>query len=146
MNYTGQNSAGLDFHLKSSSPAIDRGDPQLGSQVTLPSPFKDIDGNTRPFDVPGVGTNGAGAFDIGAYEYGSSDSGDKDPPLILSVTASESFVEIQFNEALDGASAENAGNYSLSDGLIINSVHLDTGTIIELLYILIYRRTAKPIP
>jgi Concanavalin A-like lectin/glucanases superfamily/Right handed beta helix region/PKD domain len=222
INYTGQNSTAFDFHLKSTSPAIDRGDPQLGSQVTLPSSFKDIDGNVRPFDVAGVGTNGAGAFDMGAYEYGSSSGGgsnlpptanagpdqtvtdtdnngvqsvvlngsgssdsdgsitsyvwkeggtqiatgvsptvtlavgihtitlivtdnggltatdtvvitvnapvaDKTPPSILSVTASESSVEIQFNEALDGASAGSAGNYSISDGLTINSVWLDTG-------------------
>ncbi|MGA2094647.1 MAG: LamG-like jellyroll fold domain-containing protein, partial [Sedimentisphaerales bacterium] len=49
------------------------------------------------------------------------------PPSIISVTASESSVEIQFSEPLDGASAGSAGNYGLSDSIKINYVWLDTG-------------------
>ncbi len=49
-----------DFHLKPSSPAIDMGDPQLGSVMTLPSPFVDMDNVLRP--------QGA-RHDAGAYEY-----------------------------------------------------------------------------
>jgi hypothetical protein len=51
---------------------------------------------------------------------------DTTPPLILSVTALESSVEIQFNESLDEPSASNPANYSLSDGLSISSVWFDS--------------------
>jgi hypothetical protein len=60
-----------DFRLKPTSPAIDAGAPDLAALFNLPTPFLDLDGNTRPFDVPGVGRDGSGAFDIGAHEYGS---------------------------------------------------------------------------
>jgi hypothetical protein len=60
-----------DFRLEPTSPAIDAGAPDLAALFNLPTPFLDLDGNTRPFDVPGVGRDGSGAFDIGAHEYGS---------------------------------------------------------------------------
>lgn len=47
---------GGNYHLKSTSPAIDKG-------LAISAPTKDFDGNARP--------QGAG-FDIGAYEFGSS--------------------------------------------------------------------------
>jgi hypothetical protein len=47
------NSAGNDYHLSATSPAIDRG-------TTTSAPATDLDGNSRP--------HGAG-IDIGAYEY-----------------------------------------------------------------------------
>jgi len=50
-----------DFRLQANSPCID-----TGTSVGL---FQDIDGNPRPLDVPGVGIDGEGAFDIGAYEF-----------------------------------------------------------------------------
>jgi len=49
----------VNFHLKSASAAIDAGNPNLASDVTLPSHFLDIDGTNRPIN----------RFDIGAYEY-----------------------------------------------------------------------------
>lgn len=52
------NSASGDYHLQSSSPAID-----AGSSVDAPT--VDFDGMSRPID--GDGTDGA-AFDIGAFE------------------------------------------------------------------------------
>jgi len=59
----------VNFHLKSTSAGIDAGNPSLASDVTLPSPFLDLDVHARPLDIPGVGHDGGGAFDIGAYEY-----------------------------------------------------------------------------
>jgi len=58
-----------NFHLRSSSSAIDKGDPTLARLFSLPSPFIDLGGHVRPLDIPGVGYDGIGAFDIGAYEY-----------------------------------------------------------------------------
>jgi hypothetical protein len=52
------NEAARDFHLKSTSPALDTG-------VSVSVPTTDFDGKTRPIGA---------AFDIGAYEYGSSSS------------------------------------------------------------------------
>ncbi len=60
VNYTGQDSTDFDFRLKSTSPAINSGDPQLGSFCTLPASFVDIDDTSRP-----QGTR----YDIGAYEF-----------------------------------------------------------------------------
>lgn len=48
-----------DFRLAADSPAIDAGDPNLGSEVPLPSPFRDLENKWRPL--------GSG-YDIGAYE------------------------------------------------------------------------------
>ncbi len=58
-----------DFQLLPTSSATDTGDPNLGSLFNLPDPFLDLDGAIRPIDIPGVGHEGAGAYDIGAYEY-----------------------------------------------------------------------------
>ena len=48
-----------DFRLGDGSPAIDAGDPALGSTVALPAEFVDIDGTVRPAGM---------AADMGAYE------------------------------------------------------------------------------
>ena len=62
-----------NYHLLSSSPAID-----TGGDVPFITDFKgnqlsfntDFEGDARPFDVPGVGFDGAGTgFDIGADEF-----------------------------------------------------------------------------
>ncbi len=53
-----------DYHLLMSSPCIDSG--------TTVDVFDDLDGNPRPKDVPGIGINGEGAFDMGAYEFQSA--------------------------------------------------------------------------
>ena len=50
-----------DFRLQAGSPCID--------SASTSGPATDLDGNPRPFDVPGVGTEGPGAFDMGAYEF-----------------------------------------------------------------------------
>ncbi len=54
-----------DFRLLASSPCIDAG--------TTTGPATDILGKTRPVDIPGVGRDGLGAFDMGAYEFQLSD-------------------------------------------------------------------------
>lgn len=49
-----------DFHLKSTSRAVDHGPANLGSLVTIPVPFLDMDQNQRPAGM---------TYDVGAYEY-----------------------------------------------------------------------------
>jgi len=55
------NPENADYHLLMGSPCID-----TGTTVEL---IDDLDGNPRPKDVPGVGIDGEGAFDMGAYEF-----------------------------------------------------------------------------
>lgn len=50
-----------DFHLTVNSPCID--------SASMAGPANDLDGLSRPLDVPGRGRDGANAFDMGAYEY-----------------------------------------------------------------------------
>ena len=50
-----------DFRLLPDSPCID--------SASMEGPETDLDGKARPIDVPGVGRDGEGAFDMGAYEY-----------------------------------------------------------------------------
>lgn len=53
----------VDYHLAAGSVAIDTG-------TATGAPATDLEGKSRPVDVPGVGADGAGiGFDIGAYEY-----------------------------------------------------------------------------
>lgn len=64
-----------DFHLLPDSPAVDTGvaEFQHPFPVSFPGPIlyppsDDLDGNQRPMDVPSLGRDGEGAFDMGAYE------------------------------------------------------------------------------
>jgi hypothetical protein len=50
-----------DFHLLPDSPCID--------SASTTGPSEDLDGNPRPVDIPGIGRDGAGAFDMGCYEF-----------------------------------------------------------------------------
>ena len=55
------NPAGANFHLRADSPAIDAG-------LATDAPAEDFDGQTRPYDGDGDGTD---EYDIGAYEVGA---------------------------------------------------------------------------
>lgn len=50
-----------DFRLRVGSPCID--------SASINGPETDILGTPRPIDIPGVGREGPGAFDMGAYEF-----------------------------------------------------------------------------
>jgi parallel beta-helix repeat protein len=50
-----------DFHLLPDSPCID--------SASTTGPNDDLDGNPRPVDIPGIGRDGDGAFDMGCYEF-----------------------------------------------------------------------------
>jgi hypothetical protein len=51
-----------DYRLQPSSPCID-------TATSINAPPRDIEGNPRPVDIPGVGRDGPDAYDMGAYEY-----------------------------------------------------------------------------
>jgi hypothetical protein len=65
-----------DYHLKSGSPAIDKGTTS-GAPGFLGVPSADFDGNARPVNS---------IWDIGAYEYGSSTTTGLNPPTGLQAT------------------------------------------------------------
>lgn len=50
-----------DYRLQLNSPCIDSG--------TAANLMTDLEGNVRPVDIPAVGFEGTGAFDMGAYEF-----------------------------------------------------------------------------
>jgi hypothetical protein len=50
-----------DFHLLPDSPCSD--------SASTTGRSNDLDGNPRPVDIPGVGREGDGAFDMGCYEF-----------------------------------------------------------------------------
>ncbi len=54
-------SANGDYRLRMGSPCID--------SASTSGPSEDLNGNPRPIDIIGIGTDGPGAFDMGAYEF-----------------------------------------------------------------------------
>ena len=86
-----------DSRISIRSPAIDSG-------TATGAPSTDIVGNPRPVDIPGIGTEGAGAVDMGAHEMlpvahvDASNSGSKD-----GLTWATAFNTIQ--EGVDAADA-----------------------------------------
>ncbi len=102
-----------NWTLQQNSPAIDGG-------TILNPPFNtDIVQTVRP--------QGNG-FDIGAYEYKNETfPNDNIPPNILSCKIiNATTLEIAFSEALDANSASDKLNYSINNGIIINSVALSS--------------------
>ncbi|MCG3198911.1 MAG: hypothetical protein GHCLOJNM_03418 [bacterium] len=67
-----------DYRLLPNSPCIDSG--------TITSATTDLDGKPRPVDIVGVGTEGAGAFDMGAYEFQLEDFATRTPTGTPTIT------------------------------------------------------------
>jgi hypothetical protein len=84
-------------------------------------------GTTYSYEISS--TNGQG------LESGRSNSAqattflDITPPSIVSVSASETSLEIIFNEPLDTVSAEDIYNYIITGGISVMSASLDTDTV-----------------
>jgi hypothetical protein len=83
------NEAARDFHLKSTSPALD-----TGASVSVPT--TDFDGKTRPIGA---------AFDIGAYEFGGTP-----PPTNITLVGHWKFDEASGTTALDSSGNGNRGS------------------------------------
>ncbi|MBW8042178.1 MAG: hypothetical protein FVQ85_19565 [Planctomycetes bacterium] len=54
---------------------------------------------------------------------------DTTPPSILSVSSTETSLEITFSELLDSTSAEQTNNYSINNGISVIAASLDTDTV-----------------
>jgi len=101
-----------DFHLQSSSPAIDAG-------TTLPEVPCDHDGNARP---------AGSAYDIGAYEYGSSPGGGcsgstssptpapTNQPPVITITATPNTLSVSGQGITLSWSVTNADSCTASGG------------------------------
>jgi hypothetical protein len=102
-----------DYTLQIGSDAVDHG-------VNLGPPYnRDLNGNIR-----GV----YGHWDIGAYEMIFEP--DVTPPEIISAALSDSItLIIKFSEPLDPATARNASNYSINNGINVFSASLSSSTV-----------------
>ena len=104
------NASNYDFRLTENSVAINFGNAGI-------APLTDLLGNTR-----------IGLPDAGCYEYLTSGTGGGDTiaPSIVSVNASQSSVNVIFDERLSTASAENIDNYNINNGIIITNASVNT--------------------
>ncbi|MEP0367030.1 MAG: putative Ig domain-containing protein [Cyclobacteriaceae bacterium] len=98
-----------DFHLKSGSLAIDAG---VSTDVTT----LDLDGNARVFGP---------TVDAGCFEY--SASSDNVAPTV--VAANDTFLDdvftFSFSESVTPSTAENTANYSINNGVTVQSATLE---------------------
>lgn len=76
------NPNGGDYHLQNGSPCID-------TATSTDAPATDLDAHVRPVDIPGVGRDGPGAYDMGAYEFQPS------PPRVGSLWILRGTGEVQ---------------------------------------------------
>lgn len=96
-----------DYRLQAGSPAID-----VGVDLSTYIGNEDRAGNSR-----------VGKWDIGAYEYNSGMvNTDNTPPTLLSATViTPTSIALTFSEPLDINSAQTNSNYSINNGIIVNS-------------------------
>jgi len=85
-------------------------------------------GTTYSYEVSAV--NGAGLESNRSNTAQATTFSDTTPPAIVSVGASESSLEIVFNEPLDTVSAEQITNYTINNGISVIAASLDTDTVI----------------
>jgi hypothetical protein len=99
-----------DFTLQSGSPAIDAG-------IDLGFPYNlDMNGTQRPQ---------GGSWDMGAYEnYSGPDV--TSPQLQSAQINNPTQVVLFFSESLNSQSAQNAGNYSIDNGVSVSSASLSS--------------------
>jgi hypothetical protein len=114
-----------DFHLQSTSPAINAGIFDLGGQTLqefvegldvggygYQLVWEDMDGNPR-----------GSSPDIGAYEF---DNGpDLTPPTVVGASLQDSVtLVVNFSELLDATTAEDENNYSISNNISVFNASL----------------------
>lgn len=80
------------------------------------------------FDQIGTPRPQGNAWDIGAYEYtdGSVVTDNTSPNLLTATVINPTTIELGFSEALESASALNKLNYTINNGIVVNSVSLST--------------------
>ena len=100
----------FNFQLKESSPAIDVG---INNDLTA----TDLAGNNR---LSGT------LVDVGAYEF---QGGDTDAPQISQIpdTYISTQITIEFNEKIQQSDAETISNYTIDNGILVQSANLEAG-------------------
>ena len=121
-------SSGRDPNGNNSDPSLNSSfqpdnvsDPPVNNGTTLSLFSDDIDGTSRPQ---------GSAWDIGCYEY--IDRGpDITPPEVTGATLLDSVtLKVMFSEALDGTTAEDETNYSISNNIDVFSASLSGSDVI----------------
>ncbi len=104
----------LTGYIPASTDVIDRGTNLSGLGYST-----DILGTTRP-----VGS----AWDIGAFEYTNGSTAiDNTPPILLGAAViNPTTIELSFSEALESIAVLNKLNYTINNGIIINSVSISS--------------------
>ncbi len=117
----GQTITGLTMHPDNDPAALN----YLGSGKNLIQYFveRDFQGNLR-----------TGTWDIGAFEFvGSQVISDNDPPEVVSAEMVDSVtVNITFSEPLEQSSAIIPANYSIDNGITVNSAQLLSNSVVKL--------------
>lgn len=98
----------------------------INTWKTIDAPLVDPGGKHDLYFVFKRASGAEALFDLNYMEFkGSGISIDETPPNVISMQViSSSQIMIKFNEALEKASAEFLGNYSISNGVNINSALL----------------------
>ncbi len=87
-----------------------------------------LNGGT-PYSYKVSAVNGAGLESDRSNTAEATTFSDTTPPSIVSVSSSETSVEITFSELLDSTSAEQTNNYSVNNGISVAAASLDTDTV-----------------
>ncbi len=123
-------SAGFDIHGKNSDPKFKNiGNKDFSLQETSPALDAGMTaGNPYNVDIMGVSRPQGQNYDMGAYEFnGGNPNPDTTPPEVTSASIlTATSVSVTFSEALEQNSAQNTGNYSITNGITVSGAVLSS--------------------
>ncbi|MBW8041263.1 MAG: hypothetical protein FVQ85_14840, partial [Planctomycetes bacterium] len=107
---------------------IYRDNSQIDTSVSTSYPDTGLNsGTTYSYEVSAV--NGQGLESTRSNAVQAATLQDTTPPSIVSVSSTETSLEITFSELLDSTSAEQTSNYSINNGISVIAASLDTDTV-----------------